>query len=322
MKKNSLVGVSSLVFSAFLFSSTAVFSRILKFNLPVFYQSWTRSIFATIILLILILILKSWQKINKKDFIWMFLRSLAGAVGFFGSFFGFINLPIGVVLFLFYGGSLFSGYLLGLFMFKEKLTSKKIIALILAIFGLFLIYYSNFSFNNLVYEIGSLAAGFGSGTWNVLSKKIPSRYPPLQLNFLDCLINFFIVFITSLLFKERWFVPSFNILWLVNFGFSATFLITGQLMIYGFRNVSAQLGSLIMLSEVLFGIIIGAVLYKEALSLTVLAGGILVIVAMVLPEVKCLYDNHQTALNKKSNHPRRNRHQPRGKSLDFIIKKY
>ena len=174
----------------------------------------------------------------------------------------------------------------------------------------------------MVYEIGSLAAGFGSGTWNVLSKKIPSRYPPLQLNFLDCLINFFIVFITSLLFKERWFVPSFNILWLVNFGFSATFLITGQLMIYGFRNVSAQLGSLIMLSEVLFGIIIGAVLYKEALSLTVLAGGILVIVAMVLPEVKCLYDNHQTALNKKSNHPRRNRHQPRGKSLDFIIKKY
>ena len=90
------------------------------------------------------------------------------------------------------------------------------------------------------------------------------------------------------------------------------FLITGQLMIYGFRNVSAQLGSLIMLSEVLFGIIIGAVLYKEALSLTVLAGGILVIVAMVLPEVKCLYDNH----------PRRNRHQPRRKSLDFIIKKY
>ena len=68
--------------------------------------------------------------------------------------------------------------------------------------------------------------------------------------------------------------------------FGVMFLVTGQLMVYGFSNLEAYTGSLIMLSEILFGLIIGFLFYSEIPSTLTLTGGIIIILAMVLPETK------------------------------------
>lgn len=68
--------------------------------------------------------------------------------------------------------------------------------------------------------------------------------------------------------------------------FGVMFLVTGQLMVYGFSNFEAYTGSLIMMSEILFGLIIGFIFYSEVLSPLTLTGGVLIISAMVLPEIK------------------------------------
>jgi len=62
------------------------------------------------------------------------------------------------------------------------------------------------------------------------------------------------------------------------------FIITGQLIIYGFRHLEAQVGSIVMLMEIVFGLFLGFMLYDEVLSVTSLIGGALIIVAVVLPE--------------------------------------
>lgn len=64
------------------------------------------------------------------------------------------------------------------------------------------------------------------------------------------------------------------------------FLTTGQLMIYGFKYVEAQTGSLIMLAEVVFGVFLGFIFYKETISFTTLLGGMAIIAAIILPEIK------------------------------------
>ena len=56
-------------------------------------------------------------------------------------------------------------------------------------------------------------------------------------------------------------------------------------MIWGFKHIDAQIGSLIMLSEILFGILIGYLFFKETITIFTLLGGIFIITAIVLPQI-------------------------------------
>jgi drug/metabolite transporter (DMT)-like permease len=97
---------------------------------------------------------------------------------------------------------------------------------------------------------------------------------------------FLITFFFSILLKEQWTLPSLSAAWIANLLFALMFMTTGQLMIYGFKYVEAQIGSLIMLAEVVFGIIFGFIFYKEAVSITTLVGGVVIISAIILPEIR------------------------------------
>lgn len=93
----------------------------------------------------------------------------------------------------------------------------------------------------------------------------------------------------SILLKETWSYPSLSMEWIANLLFAFMFLSTGQLMVYGFHRLEAQTGSLIMLLEILLGIILGFLFFKEILTLNTFLGGLLIVFAIVLPQIKIKY---------------------------------
>ena len=284
--KNEYKGIASLVASTFIYSFFGVLTRIVGFSLPVFYAMCVRGALAVCILLTIIFITHRWNKIKKDDWKWFMIRSCGGILGFLGSFFSFYYIPLGTAYFIFYGGSTIGGYVLGRVLFYEKLTNVKTFSLILALLGLFLIYYINIQGGNALWMMLAFVGGIGTAIWNVCSKKISGIYPAIQLNLVDFLFTVIFAFFASMFLREQWILPSMNTIWLAHLLFVFLFISTGQLMVYGFRHLDAQIGSLIMLTEVLFGILIGFFVYHEILSVMTVIGGVLILGAIILPEIR------------------------------------
>jgi len=287
MKFNEeMKGIISLIVATIIYSFFGVLTRIIGFEIPVFYGSATRGLVSLIILAILLFGKHLWKAIKRTDWLWFFLRSVGGFFGFMGSYFSFYYIPMGTAYFIFYGGSTISGYFFGRFLYAEKITRVKLLSLILALSGLLLIYAQSIGVGNALWMGAAFIGGIGTGTWNTFSKKISGHYSDIQLNFMDFSFSFIFTLILSLLFREQWVMPDLNNIWLANALFIVMFLSTGQLMVYGFKRLDAQIGSLIMLSEVLFGVILGYLFYREIPSYWATLGGILVITAIMLPEVR------------------------------------
>jgi len=287
IKQNKTLGVSSLIGATFLYGWFGVLSKLIAYDLPIFYASATRDIFALLILTIPLYLTrrKNFRKIEKADYKWITLRSFFGLLAFLGSYISFVYLEIGTAYFIFYGGSTVFGFLLGRLLFQEKITWSKGLALLLAVLGLYTIYQINISANNGLYILLAGLGGMATAIWNIFSKKVSDKYSALQLNFLDFLIVLVFTILFSILKKEAWVMPEFSIVWLYNLLFATIFIVNGQLMVIGFNNLDAQIGSLIMLTEILFGIILGFFLFKEVVTVLTLVGGMLIVTAVILPEL-------------------------------------
>lgn len=285
MKRKEILGILSLTGSAFIYAFFGILTRLAGFELPLFFSSWVRSLVSIAILAVPIILIRSWRPVRQRDIPWFLLRTLGGEISFFGSYFPFYFLPIGTAYFIFYAGTTLGGYLLGRVLFSEQLTRAKIISLFLALVGLGMIYANSFGAGNVLYMGVSFGGGIGFAIWNTFSKKISGIYSDIQVNFIDFFVNFVVMFCISLIVRETWVMPVISTVWIANLLFVAMFISTGQLMVYGFRHFDAQVGSLLMLSEVLFAIVLAFLFYKEIPSPFAFVGGIFILAAIIIPEI-------------------------------------
>lgn len=279
---NKYKGELAIFAAALLYGLFGVFSRLISFSIPLFYQQWVRNIFALFIILILIMFFRGWKKLERQDIKWFVLRSTCGLIGFVGAYVAFTKISIGTTYFVAYASAAICGYLVGKFMFGEKLDKVSIISLIFALIGLILIYAVNFNTHNAIYLLGALAAGVTTPGWTAFSKKISGTYSNLQLNFMDALYTTLVPFTISLILREKWVPITFSLIWVEVFLFAAMFMVIGFLIVYGFRYVEAQTGTLILLFEIIAGVILAYIFFKETVPLQSLGGGALIILAIAV----------------------------------------
>lgn len=283
----------ALTSAALLYSFFAVLTRIMGFDLPLFFASFTRNLLAALLLLLPLWLLGKWQHMSRRDWFWLCLRSAGGILGFVGSYYAFYYLPMGTAYFIFYAGSTIMGFFLGRLFFGEKIEGVELLALVLSIVGLGMIYsLSGIDWQLLNHMLLALAGGVGSAIWNVFSKKVSSKYSAIQLNGADFAIFAVLTVVISLVRQETWVLPAWNVLWLANLLFVLMFVVTGWLVIYGFKNLDSQKGSLLMLLEVVFGVVVGFLVYQETLSVGAVLGGLLILLGAALPNLPGLV-NHQ-----------------------------
>lgn len=271
--------------STVLYGLFGILSRTVQFTIPLFYQNWTRALVAAIIAYIFLKALRQQKPLRRRDLGWIIARTLAGNIAFLSFFVSIINIPMGTAYFIFYGGSTIGGYLLGYLLFKERITVIKGIALVLAMSGLSLIYSINITSFAPMYLLLGLIAGIGTAVWNIFSKKVSEYYSAIQLTFIDNLFSFILYAVLSVVLHEAWMMPNLSAPWIASISLGILFVATGQLVVYGFKHLDAQIGSLVMLAEILFAILFGFIFYQESVRLLTLIGGICIVSAIILPEI-------------------------------------
>ena len=89
----------------------------------------------------------------------------------------------------------------------------------------------------------------------------------------------------SLLLKEPLVPLSLSGSWLSMFAFAGAGLVSFWLVVEGFKFVDASIGGLIGLMEVVFGVIFGMIIFGETLTISMLTGGLLILLAGMLPNL-------------------------------------
>lgn len=271
----------SLTAATFLYGFFGIILRYVGYSLPLFYQNWTREVVAV---LLLALTYRQWTHIHRKDWPWIIARSLSGIAAFLLFFTAVNAMKISITYFIFYSGLIVGGFILGKLLFHEDVTRLRIASLLLAFLGLGFVYGFSVDAPNPVMMLVAFSAGVFSTVWNILAKKI-HHYPGTQITFLDNAFTIPVYLSLSLLMREPQPITLISPVQGASLFIGVLFVITGLLVVRGFKRLDAQLGSLIMLSEVVFATVYSFLFFHEAPSSTAGFGGLLIIFAMMLPEV-------------------------------------
>jgi drug/metabolite transporter (DMT)-like permease len=291
--KINFLGFASLLSATFLFSLFGVFTRIIADKMGVFYQMSTRVIIMSVIFLTIGLFSKSLSRINKQDLPLFLLRGIFIIADFSSFFIAVNNLSLGLTLFLFYAASIISNFTYGSILLHEKLNITKTVSLVFAFLGLVFIYASSFNSIKLIPSLFALLSGVCFGLTTSTSKKLTNKYSIIQVNLVAYVTAAFIGIFLLITTKETINILLPLYIWFSLISFAIIGVLAIYLVLYGYNKIEAQKASLIMLAELIFVVIIGYVIYKEIPSMSVLIGGIFILLALVLPSLNLKFISKQ-----------------------------
>lgn len=289
MKKT--VGFSSLLLSAITFGSFGVWIRILNNELSIYQQIVLRNTFAFIFAVLAVILSRqfktlNWKAINKRN---LFLYVLLVPLAVITYNIAMIGTKIAVATFAFYVGTILTGWIAGAVFFKEKLTSDKWFSLILVIGGLCLFAYplSKVSVGILAGVASGILDGAANGFRKDLSGKVGKYLLVLSTAIGGVLVSGLMIFFfkqdlnfMSSLSTQRWVVGAF---------FGVLLILVNYLLLVGFQNFDLSLGSIVLSLELLFALLFGIVFLREVPTTLELFGGLLILGANILPNVKALF---------------------------------
>jgi len=248
-------------------------------------QSLIRAIMRVAIMIIVIIFVKDLKRIQKKDLPWFLLSGLAGAGSTLLYTYAIQKLSMGTTMFLFYGTGIIVSFIIGKIFYKEKLNKKKIISLILSLAGLLLLFIKEIEFKNDWFIILASLSGICYSVYSTFSKKISSNYSITQIVFSFAIIDIF-AYAGSMIFITETSNFASVTPWISSFIFALLVSLNVYLMIFGFKHLEAQKASLLLLSELIFIMIIGAVFYSEIPSIQEMFGSIFIFIGLALPNIK------------------------------------
>lgn len=246
-----------------------------------------RAIFSSVFLLIFILVKdKSFFKIELKD-LWMFVGTGVVSLTFFSLCYFRTILEIGtsIAVILLYTSPIFI-LILSFFIFKEKITYIKIIALILTFAGCILVtgIGSRNQINMRGFLIG-LCAGLGYALYSIFSRFALKKYNPLTVTFYTFVFSgLSLIPLCNVGELLPLFTPKITLLSL-GIAFFCSFL-PYILYTFGLSGLENGKAAILVTVEPLVGTLIGFFLWKEDFSLEKIAGIILIFIAVIVINLK------------------------------------
>jgi drug/metabolite transporter (DMT)-like permease len=188
-----------------------------------------------------------------------------------------------------------SGTLIGTIVFKEKLTMIKVISLLCAVLGIFLIYGTSFGVTMSIPFIVVIIGGFGGSIWSTFTKFISSAYDLKFIVAIDNVFSLICALFLALVTREQMIAPTgiplLAVAGLIYYGLTQS--VTGQLIAKGFAVVDAQVGSVILIMEIVWGMLFAWIFLHESIGGLALIGGLLIIIAAALPSIVTLISKHK-----------------------------
>lgn len=284
-RRVSTLGYSLILASAILFGTYGIWSRLMGDTFDPFYQAWVRGLVIIVVMLPLMIVGKSFRKIERKDWPQVGLYMAFTIFTQVPLYYAFNTLPIGTAQLVFYAMFVIAAYIVGRVYLGERITKTKLLSMILAFVGLAVVCgVSAIAYAPLGLALAALN-GVAAGGEISSSKKVSGKYSPALLIFWGWVLTIATHLPLSLLLGEAQPVPQFNEAWLWLLVYALVNAAAFWLVIVGFKFVDASIGSLIGLMEVVFGIVFGALIFHETITWSVWVGGALIIFAAMLPDL-------------------------------------
>jgi drug/metabolite transporter (DMT)-like permease len=270
-------GLLSIHMSVMLFGVAGLFGKLI--NLPPAMLVFGRTLFASIALLLVLMVLKTGMRIkSKKDLLGFVFMGAILAVHWV-AFFHSVQISTVAIALLTYSSFPIFVTFLEPFIYNERLRARDVLIALVVFGGLVLVVPEFDLSNNLTLGvIWGTFSGFTFAVLSILNRKYVADYSALVVTLYQdavaCLILFPFVGHTALsLTPGEW-----GGLILLGVVFTA---LAHALFIRGMMAVKAQLASIIASLEPVYGILIALVVLNEVPSTREILGGVVIIGAIV-----------------------------------------
>ena len=210
-------------------------------------------------------LLRNWSGIAKKDYFWLVLRGLMGAMAFYLYFLALQTGTLSMTMVLFFT-SPFWALLMGALFLRERLTRQRILCVITAMVGTTILIHPQGGIS-ISYVFG-LACGVMGGMNAVLTRHLRARHSSGVIYGFQCMVGtlFSLFFIVGTTHLPPWADGSLLLV-------AAIFGLLGQVaMNHGLRFIRAAEGSTLMMTEVILTTMTGILLFEEPFTFTFVVG--------------------------------------------------
>lgn len=288
---NKLSGFLALLSCAVIFASFSIFVRLLGQDLQPFQQIGFRNIIGLILAMMIIFFTKqSFSSLGKVPSKYVFLY--AGSFPFSVIFYTLAVLQIKIVTTIFglYLGALITSLVIGVVIFKEKISRIKTASLILVSIGLLIYAYP---FDRSFFSLGfffAVLAGFFDASANSFRKYLAGKVDRFVLVFLQMIGGIAVAF-PLMFFSHQLFLPHLSVQsWIVGIVFGCCLVAISYLTLVGFQNFDLNLGTVILSSEIFFGSMLAVIIFQESVLFKELVGGCFIISATALANISIQKD--------------------------------
>ncbi len=285
---NKTKGFLTLLATGFLYSTFSIYARVLNQTLLPAQQIFLRYLTGFLIASLAMIILRIPFILKKVSWPILITYAIAFPINVVLFTIAVTQIKIALVGFSFYLTSIILSLLLGIIIFHEKVTIIKIMSIVLAIVGLIFFTFP-FGKNPAIFGIIlSLLGGCFDAITNASRKYLTKNSHRLTLVNVQ-MIGAMVVGIVFGLFAHQPFIPQaitpITIVILIVFGISLIGI--SYFTLIGFGNFDLNLGTIVLSSELVFGILFGFFIYHETLNINEIIGALFVTAAIIcahLPE--------------------------------------
>lgn len=283
---NRFKGFLSLLASGIILGSFGVYIRLLDQNLGAYQQIAFRNAIAFLFVLGLIFILRRSFALKGTSKLHLFGYAVSFPISIVLFTVSILETKVITTIFGLYLGSLLTSLVLGMVIFKEKITPIKIVALGFVLVGL-VFYVWPFSVSGL-FSLGLLlgiGAGIAEAVANSFRKYLGGKVDRFVLVSFQAL-GALLISAVLIVFAKEFSMPSFSVqTWLVGLWFGLMLVSMYYLTLVGFANFDLNLGTIVLSTELLFGPIFAIIFFREFPSVYQAIGAGLIMLAIVILNV-------------------------------------
>ncbi len=279
------LGASLIVISSFFYASYGIWTKLLGNFFDGYTATVLRSILVVIILGSLAVLYRKFEPLHlKKNWIYiagLFIASLfTWGPLYYAILFGGVGISLAVNYACIVIGTFFFAWIFA----SERFTKDKAYSAILGIIGLVLIFSPTFSSLAWLPIAAACLSGLSSGANNVFLKKV--HYNPTQSTLVGWTSGIIANLLMAFVLGKSYPSFRFQIQWFYLLLFAIASVISSWFFVKGLKLIDAGAAGILGLLEIVFGVILGVVLFHEKPSLIALFGIALIIIAAAIPYSK------------------------------------
>lgn len=275
-------GASALLGAAFIYGTFGLLIREMSKMMGDAMQVAVRFILAAALIVVVNLLMRKKFRLSQVSTVKAILLGVSFAVVVLLFTISVNSTKIANSVFLLYAGSIFSSFLIGTFLLKEKVGPAKIVAIVITLVGL-----SMYSGAFLAASLG-IVTGFASGLLDGVSNALRKSLKTVDRNVavmyqygVGSLVGVFAV----LLAGDFAFGPVSLLPVLATAVFVVLMLFLSNLLLFGFQHFDVNIGTVILATELFFAAIFGYIFLQESPTVQEMIGGILIFIASIIAAV-------------------------------------